>query len=206
MRQASSAPFMLDQKTPPERLIIFSDGVFAIIITILILELHAPESASFAALLPLWPMGLSYAVSYLFLAIVWVNHHHLMRYADAATPRLVWINFAHLFSMSLLPFSTAWMARTHLAAAPVAFYAGVFVLVNLTYVFLVRELVDRSPRTNVPHEIRRIMRMRSVLTLAVFAIASLLSLWLPLWGLGLCCACLALYVRPEAPAIPIRAG
>jgi uncharacterized membrane protein len=206
MRQTSSAPFMLDRKSPPERLMIFSDGVFAIIITILILELHAPESASFAALLPLWPMGLSYAVSYVFLAIVCVNHHHLMRYADAATPRLVWVNFAHLFSMSLLPFSTAWMARMHLAPDPVAFYAGVFVLVNLTYVFLVRELVGRSQRQNVPHRIRRIMRMRSVLTLGVFAIASLLALRFPLWGLGLCCACLALYVRPEAPAMPARAS
>src|SRR5262245_25427522 len=99
----------MTQKSTPERLIFFSDGVFAIIITILVLELHAPESNSFAALVPLWPMALSYAVSYVFLAIVWVNHHHLLRYADTATPRLVWVNFAHLFSMSLLPFSTAWM-------------------------------------------------------------------------------------------------
>src|SRR5882762_4087419 len=119
----------MDQKSSPERLSIFSDGVFAIIITILVLDLRAPESASFAALLPLWPMALSYGVSYLFLAIVWVNHHHLLRYAEIATPRLIWVNFAHLFSMSLLPFTTAWMARTRLAPAPVALYAGVFVLV-----------------------------------------------------------------------------
>jgi uncharacterized membrane protein len=196
----------MDQKSSPERLSIFSDGVFAIIITILVLDLRAPESASFAALLPLWPTALSYAVSYLFLAIVWVNHHHLFRYAETATPRLIWVNFAHLFSMSLLPFTTAWMARTRLAPAPVALYAGVFVLVNATYLLLYRELVDRSQRDNVPAEIRRMMRMRSAVTLVVFAIASLLSLKLPLWGLGLCCACLALYVRPEAPVVTVRAG
>jgi uncharacterized membrane protein len=191
----------MDQKSSPERLSIFSDGVFAIIITILVLDLRAPESASFAALLPLWPTALSYAVSYLFLAIVWVNHHHLLRYAETATPRLIWANFAHLFSMSLLPFTTAWMARTRLAPAPVALYAGVFVLVNATYLLLCRELVDGSQRDNMHPQIRRMMRMRSVVTLVVFAIASLLSLKLPLWGLGLCCACLAFYVRPEAPAV-----
>jgi uncharacterized membrane protein len=85
------------------------------------------------ALLSLWPTWLSYAVSYLFIAIVWTNHHYLMRYAKQATPRLLWINFAHLFSMSLLPLSTAWMAVSRLAPQPVAFYAAVFFLVNVTY-------------------------------------------------------------------------
>src|SRR5882762_9991090 len=99
----------MDQKSSPERLSIYSDGVFAIIMTILVLDLRAPESASFAALLPLWPTALSYAVSYLFLAIVWVNHHHLLRYADTATNRLIWGNFSHLFTVSLIPFSTAWI-------------------------------------------------------------------------------------------------
>jgi uncharacterized membrane protein len=82
----------------------------------------------------LWPTWLSYAVSYLFIAIVRTNHHYLMRYATEATPRLLWFNFAHLFSMSLLPLSTAWMAVSELAPQPVAFYAAVFFLVNATYV------------------------------------------------------------------------
>jgi uncharacterized membrane protein len=88
----------------PDRLRVFSDGVFAIIMTILVLELRPPESPTFAAFLSLWPTALSYAVSYLFLAIVWVNHHHVARYAEAATPRLIWGNFAHLFTVSLIPF------------------------------------------------------------------------------------------------------
>lgn len=194
----------MDQKSSPERLSIFSDGVFAIIITVLVLDLRAPESPAFTALVPLWPTALSYAVSYLFLAIVWVNHHHVLQYAKVATPRLIWGNFAHLFSMSLLPFSTAWMARTRLSPAPVALYAGVFVLVNATYLLLCRELVDRSQLHS--GEARRMMRMRSVLTLVVFAIASLVSLRFPFWGLGLACACLALYVRPDAPVFSVRAG
>jgi uncharacterized membrane protein len=77
----------------PDRVIMFSDAVFAVIITILVLELKPPSVATFSALLPLWPTGLSYAVSYAFIAVVWVNHHHLFGYADVATPRLMWWNF-----------------------------------------------------------------------------------------------------------------
>ena len=90
----------------PERLSAFSDAVFAVLITVLVLELRPPEPPTFKALLSLWPTWLSYAVSYLFIAIVWTNHHHLMRYATQSTPRLMWFNFAHLFSVSLLPLST----------------------------------------------------------------------------------------------------
>ena len=87
----------------PERLSAFSDGVFAVLITVLVLDLRPPEQPTFRALMLLWPTWLSYAVSYLFIAIIWINHHYLFRYATEATPRLLWFNFAHLFSMSLLP-------------------------------------------------------------------------------------------------------
>jgi uncharacterized membrane protein len=110
---------MTHRRPTTERLGAFSDGVFAVIITIMVLELKPPSEPSFAALLALWPTALSYAVSYLFIAIVWVNHHHLLRFAGHATPRLIWINFAHLFMVSLVPFSTAWVAGTRLAAVPV---------------------------------------------------------------------------------------
>src|SRR5215468_7461123 len=109
----------------PERLSMFSDGVFAVLITVLVLELRPPEVPTFGAFLLLWPTWLSYAVSYLFIAIVWTNHHYLMRYATEANLRLLWLNFAHLFSMSLLPLSTAWMANSEVAPQPVAFCAAV---------------------------------------------------------------------------------
>src|ERR1700758_2582191 len=124
---------MPKQRGTTERLAVFSDGVFAVIITIMVLDLKPPEHPTFAALLPLWPTALSYAVSYQFIAIVWLNHHYLLRFTDSPTPRLIWINFAHLFAVSLIPFSTAWVARTRLAAVPVFAYAAVFVLVELAY-------------------------------------------------------------------------
>jgi uncharacterized membrane protein len=138
-------------------------------------------------------MGLSYAVSYLFIAIVWTNHHYLMRYATEAHSRLLWFNFAHLFSMSLLPLSTAWMAVSELAPQPVAFYAAVFFLVNATYICLIWELIDEK---DVSQKALRIMRVRSIVTLCLFGIASVVTLKFPLVGLGICICCLIGYLRP----------
>jgi len=187
------------RRATPERLSAFSDGVFAVLITVLVLELRPPELPTLKALLLLWPTWLSYAVSYLFIAIVWTNHHYLMRYATEATPRLLWFNFAHLFSMSLLPLSTAWMAVSDLAPQPVAFYAAVFFLVNATYICLIRELIDRAPVDAVSPTVGRIMRFRSITTLCLFGVAAVVALKYPLAGLGTCICCLILYLKPEPP-------
>jgi uncharacterized membrane protein len=182
-------------KATPERLGAFSDGVFAVLITVLVLELRPPETPTIEALLSLWPTGLSYAVSYVFIAIVWINHHYLLRYADEATPRLLWINFAHLFSISLLPLSTAWMAVSRLAPQPVAFYAAVFFLVNATYIGLILELVAED----IAPQVQKTMRIRAIVTLVLFALAAIVALKYPLAGLGICICCLIGYLRPDPP-------
>jgi len=89
----------------------------------MVLDLKKPETASFAALGHLWPTWVSYLASYLFIAIVWVNHHFLLKNCPRVTTRLIWANFGHLFVVSLIPFLTAWMAETRLEAVPVALYA-----------------------------------------------------------------------------------
>jgi uncharacterized membrane protein len=165
-----------------------------VLITVLVLELRPPGEPTYTALLGLWPRWLSYAVSYLFIAIVWANHHYLMRHARETTARLLWVNFAHLFSMSLLPFSTAWMATSELAPQPVSFYAAVFFLVNLTYCALIWELVRDEAATA---RVRKAMRRRSLVTLALFGGAAVLASWLPIVGLAICIACLIGYLRPE---------
>src|SRR6185437_4501635 len=174
------------RKATPERLSTFSDGVFAVLITVLVLDLRPPEQPTFEALLSLWPTWLSYAVSYLFIAIVWTNHHYLLRYCTEATHHLLWFNFAHLFSMSLLPLSTAWMAVSELAPQPVAFYAAVFFLVNATYIGLIWELIEGAQGGEIAPAIRRTMRFRSIATLCLFAVAAVLALRYPLGGLGIC--------------------
>jgi uncharacterized membrane protein len=187
------------EKATPERLSALSDGVFAVLITVLVLELRPPELPTFKAMLLLWPRWLSYAVSYLFIAIVWTNHHYLMRFATEATHRLLWFNFAHLFSMSLLPLSTAWMAVSELAPEPVSFYAMVFFLVNATYIGLIWELIERAPLDKIPPAVRRIMLVRSIATLCLFGIAAALALKYPLFGLGICICCLIVYLKPDPP-------
>jgi TMEM175 potassium channel family protein len=185
----------------PERLNAFSDAVFAVLITVLVLDLRPPELPTFSALLIRWPTWLSYAVSYAFIAIVWANHHYLLRFAKDVTPRLMWFNFAHLFSVSLLPLSTAWMAVSELAPQPVAFYAAVFFLVNLTYIFLIRELIDRATVHRVSAKMHRSMHVRSITTLCSFGAAAVLALRYPLVGLAICCCCLIAYLKPAAPGL-----
>ena len=192
---------MTARDTTPERVRGFSDGVFAVLITILVLELRPPGDHGFRALLPLWPTGLSYVVSYLFIAIVWVNHHHLFGYAGQATPRLIWSNFAHLFSVSLIPFTTEWIADSRLAPAPVALYAFVFVLVNVTYIALCTELVDRPAHDDISHRLRRLFRMRSFMTIGGFVAAAVVALRWPIVGMALICLCLIVYLRPDIPAV-----
>jgi uncharacterized membrane protein len=178
----------------PERLNALTDGVFAVLITILVLELRPPEQFTFQALLGLWHSWLSYALSYLFIAVVWINHHYLLSHAEKVTPRLIWFNFACLFSISFLPFSTAWMAASHLAPQPVAFYAAASFVVNATYAALIQELIGRS---DLAASVRKAMRIRALVTLGLFAVAAVVALKFPLVCLGICLCCFISYLTPE---------
>jgi uncharacterized membrane protein len=192
-------PAKNEEKVTAHRLAAYSDAVFAVIVTVMVLELKAPEQPAFSALWPLWPTAISYAVSYLFIAIIWINHHYLMRFVGAPTLRLIWINFAHLFMVSLLPFATAWVARTRLAASPVVFYAGVFVLVDLAYNVFEREVLARADATQVSNRARHMAMRRSLTVLAIFTAAMLVAFVAPRLGFGLICGALLLHLRPEAP-------
>src|ERR1700751_3233004 len=175
---------MNGEKITADRLIAFSDAVFAVIVTIMVLELKAPDAPAFSALWPLWPTAVSYAVSYLFIAIIWINHHHLMRYVGPPTPGLICITFVHLFRVSLLPFATAWVAPTRLASAPVVLYAGLFVCVDIAYNLFEHQVLARADATHVSVRMRRIARRRSLVVLAGFTIAMLVALVAPHLGFG----------------------
>ena len=123
------------------RLEAFSDGVIAIIITIMVLELRVPEGADWAALRPLTPVFLSYVLSFIFLGIYWNNHHHLLYAARHVNGRVLWANMHLLFWLSLTPAVTAWMGESHLAAAPVAMYGVVQLLAGYAYFVLTRSLI-----------------------------------------------------------------
>jgi uncharacterized membrane protein len=120
-----------------------------------------------------------------------------MRFVGAPTLRLMWINFIHLFLVSLLPFATAWIARTHLASSPVAFYAGLFVCVDSAYNVFERDVLARAAATHVSERAKRLARRRSLGVLAIFAIAMLLAFVAPRVGFTLICCGLLLHLRPD---------
>ncbi len=188
---------MHEEKITADRLATFSDAVFAVIVTIMVLELKAPDQPAFSALRPLWPTAISYVVSYLFIAIIWINHHYLMRWAGPPKLRLIWINFLHLFMVSLLPFATAWIARTRLASSAVVFYAGLFVCIDIAYNVFEHEILARAGVKQVSARMRRIARRRSLVVLASFTTAMLVAFVAPRLGFGLICFALLLHLRPD---------
>jgi TMEM175 potassium channel family protein len=131
------------------RLEAFSDGVIAIIITIMVLELRPPHDATLSALRPLIPVFLSYAMSFLFIGIYWSNHHHLMQAVEHVNGRVLWANLHLLFWLSLTPFVTAWIGETRFASWPVALYGIVLLLSAISYYILVLALLSIHPRESV---------------------------------------------------------
>jgi len=123
------------------RLEAFSDGVVAILITIMVLELRPPHEATFQSLKPLVPILFSYLLSFVFLGIYWTNHHHLIHAAQHVNGRVLWANLHLLFWLSLIPFVTAWMGENHFARVPVASYGIILLLAAIAYFILVQTLL-----------------------------------------------------------------
>jgi uncharacterized membrane protein len=120
-----------------------------------------------------------------------------MRFVGPPTLKLIWINFVHLFTVSLLPFATAWIARTRLASSPVVFYAGLFVCIDVAYNVFEREVLACAADTEVSARTRRLARRRSLVVLASFTAPMLVAFVAPLFGFGLICAALILHLRPD---------
>jgi len=188
-----------------ERLASFSDGIFAVIITIMVLQLKLPSGPTFSAMWQEWPTALSYVVSYFLIVIMWINHHYLWGYTEKVTARITLWNFLHMFCASLVPFATAWVAATRIASVPVFVYAAVTVMVNLSYHAFAREVIYRSSDGGGHRIRRRDALMRSKLTLALFIVAMLLSLKLPRIAFAMVTLVLLTYACPEVPRDSNRA-
>jgi uncharacterized membrane protein len=130
----------------------FSDGVLAIIITIMVLELHVPHGDTFAALAGLWPVFTSYMLSFLYIGIYWNNHHHLMHAASRVSAGMLWANLHLLFWLSLCPFATGWMGENHFAALPSAVYGIVLLMSALAYYALQLQIMRaQGPESVLKH-------------------------------------------------------
>ncbi len=123
------------------RLEAFSDGVIAIIITIMVLEMKVPHGTELHELLPLWPVFLSYVLSFVYVGIYWNNHHHLFQAVKHVKGGVLWANLHLLFWLSLFPFVTGWMGENHFAPTTVALYGGVLIMAGIAYYILVRCLL-----------------------------------------------------------------
>jgi uncharacterized membrane protein len=131
------------------RLEAFSDGVLAIIITIMVLELKVPHAVELAALKPLLPVLLSYVLSFIYLGIYWNNHHHLFQATEQVSGGILWANLNLLFWLSLFPFTTAWMGENHLAAIPTAIYGFVLLMAAIAYYALQRIIIAKEGRESL---------------------------------------------------------
>jgi uncharacterized membrane protein len=164
------------------RLEAFSDGVLAILITILVLELKVPHGIELTALAPLVPVFLTYVLSFVYLGIYWNNHHHMLHLCSRVTGPILWANLALLFWLSLVPFATGWMGENHFAAWPTALYGIVLLMAALSYTVLQTMIIRaEGPDSLLARAVRA--DWKGKLSLALYTVAIAIALpfgWLSL--------------------------
>jgi uncharacterized membrane protein len=152
----------------------FSDGVIAVIITIMVLEMKVPHGDDFAALLPVLPVFTCYVLSYVMVGIYWNNHHHMLHAAQHVTGPILWANLHLLFWLSLIPFVTGWMGENHFAPRTVALYGGVLLMAGIAYYILARALVRYHGRESpLARALGRDFKGR--ISIVIYAVAIALS-------------------------------
>lgn len=175
----------------------FSDGVLAIVITIMVLELTPPAGSTLDDLVPLWPKFIAYALSFVSLGIYWVNHHHLLQAARTVNGRVLWANMLLLFFLSLVPFGTAWMGEHSFAPIPVAAYDVILILPAVAYSFLVGALISAPGQpSTIASAIGSDVKGR--LSLATYAIAFPVALVAPPVAIAIMFAIAAWWVVPDS--------
>ena len=179
------------------RLEAFSDGVIAVIITIMVLELHAPHEPTFAALTAEAPSFLVYALSFLVVAIMWINHHHLLLHARYASAGLIWSNVFLLFWMSLVPFNTAWLGEHPMDAAPIAVYGADLALCSIGFLLVQSALACQNRDNAASLCFFGRIRIKAAISVTLYALAALIPGWWPYASLGIFVLIPAAYFWPD---------
>lgn len=178
------------------RLEAFSDGVIAIIITIMVLELKRPHESDLAALLPLIPTFLSYVLSFVYVGIYWNNHHHLFQAVRHVNGATLWANLHLLFWLSLFPFATAWMGENHFAAMPVALYGVVLLLAAIAYFVLTRTLIlSHGQNSTLANALGR--DLKGKLSVLIYAVAIPIAFAIPLLASALYILVAVMWLVPD---------
>lgn len=174
----------------------FSDGVLAIIITIMVLELAPPHGTQLADLRPLIPKFLSYVLSFIYVAIYWNNHHHLFQVVQRVDGRVLWANMLLLFWLSLIPFATAWMGENDFAAWPVALYGAILLFAALAYYLLTRALL-RLHAPDSPLALALGNDFKGKVSIVLYIVAILSALRVPLAAGALYIVVAAIWIVPD---------
>ena len=178
------------------RLEAFSDGVLAIIITIMVLELKVPHDPSPAGLLPLLPVFLSYVLSFVFVGIYWNNHHHLLHTVQKVSGGVLWANLHLLFWLSLLPFASGWMGENHFGPLPTLLYGVVLLMAGLAYTLLQRCIVaTHGPQSVLAAALGR--DIKGIASLVAYIVAVAVAMFLPWVALGLYLAVALMWLVPD---------
>ena len=178
------------------RLEAFSDGVLAIIITIMVLELKVPHTADINALIPLIPVLLSYVLSFVYVGIYWNNHHHLLQTCQKVTGSILWANLHLLFWLSLFPFTTAWMGENHFAAIPTMTYGVVLLMAAIAYI-LIQYLIIVSQGANSLLKRAVGSDWKGKSSPLIYLIATLSTFWSPWLAQGLYVLVALLWLVPD---------
>ena len=153
------------------RLEAFSDGVIAIIVTIMVLEIKVPHESTPAALLRLWPVFMSYLLSFVFICIYWGNHHHLLHTVHHVNSNIIWSNMHLLFWLSLVPFTTGWMGENHFDELPVALYAVNLLLCAIAYYILQKTIMKHHPLSEKLTEAMKKQEKKGMLSLFLYIVS-----------------------------------
>ncbi|HET9711480.1 MAG TPA: TMEM175 family protein [Pyrinomonadaceae bacterium] len=178
------------------RLEAFSDGVIAIIITIMVLELKVPHGEGIETLTPLLPIFLSYVLSFVYLGIYWNNHHHMLHVTRTVTGPMLWANLHLLFWLSLIPFATGWMGENHFAAAPSALYGVVLLMAGVAYLILQQLIIaSQGPDSILKKAVRG--DWKGKLSPVLYAAAILSTFWWKWIALGFYVVVALIWLIPD---------
>ena len=179
-----------------QRLEAFSDGVIAIIITIMVLELRTPQGVDLAALRPILPVLMCYALSFIYVGIYWNNHHHMLHAASKVNGRILWANLHLLFWLSLFPFTTSWMGANGFASVPVALYGVVLMMAGVAYFILARELAAHHGKDSLL-ALALGKDFKGLASVVIYALAIAVSFWEPRLASALYVAVALMWVVPD---------
>jgi len=179
------------------RLEAFSDGVLAIIITIMVLEIKVPHSTDWHELLALWPVFFSYILSFIYVGIYWGNHHHLLHTIRTVNPGIIWTNMALLFCLSLIPFASAWMGENHFETNPVIVYAVILELNALSYFMLQICILKSQVHNEKLKAALEKSKMKGILSQFAYLAAIPIAFWQPLVSCFLFTVVAVAWIVPE---------